>query len=79
MFAGCSSLTKLNISNFTTLNVEYMYNLFYKDSSLKALNISNFNTDHIANTESMFYGCVSLKPQNIICKRNVLKKVNYFE
>ena len=79
MFAGCSSLTKLNISNFTTMNVEYMYNLFYEDSSLKALNISNFNTDNIANTESMFYGCVSLKPQNIICKRNVLKKVNYYE
>ena len=79
MFAGCSSLTKLNISNFTTINVEYMYNLFYEDSALKALNISNFNTDHIANTESMFYGCLSLKPQNIICKRNVLKKVNYYE
>ena len=79
MFAGCSSLTKLNISNFTTINVEYMYNLFYEDSALKALNISNFNTDNIANTESMFYGCVSLKPQNIICKRNILKKVNYYE
>ena len=79
MFSGCRSLAKLDISNFATINAEFMYNLFYENSALKTLNISNFNTDNKANTESMFYGCVSLKPQNIICKRNVIKKVNYYE
>ena len=79
MFSKCSSLAYLNISNFSTLNVEYMYNIFSGNASLKQLDITNFNPDNIANMEDMFYGCVSLKPQNIICKRNILRKVNYYQ
>ena len=79
MFSDCKSLTKLNISNFNTINTNYMYNLFNVNSSLTNLNVSNFNIENAANTEDMFLGCRSLRPQNIICKRNLFKKVNYFE
>ena len=79
MFSECKSLTKLNISNFNTINTNYMYNLFNRNSSLTNLNISSLNIDNAVNKEDMFFGCRSLRPQNIICKRNVFKKVNYFE
>ena len=79
MFSKCSSLTYLNISNFSTLSVEFMYNIFSGNTSLAKLNITNFNPDNISNMEDMFYGCISLQPQNIICKRNMLRKVNYYQ
>ena len=28
MFNECSSLTSLNLSNFNTINVKYLYNIF---------------------------------------------------
>ena len=39
MFAGCSSLTKINLSNFNTNNVTDMECMFYGCSYLKKKNI----------------------------------------
>ena len=47
MFASCSSLKELNLSNFNTNNVTNMNSMFYYCSSLKELNLSNFNTNNV--------------------------------
>jgi surface protein len=78
MFSGCSSLKFLNISNFSTINVLYMSNLFNGNSALKSLNISNFNTQNVVNMDDMFQGCTSLLPRNIITNAPVIRKVNYY-
>ena len=57
MFAGCSSLKILNISNFNTKKVTTMYIMFNGCSSLIELNLSNFNTKNVTNMSGMFSGC----------------------
>ena len=57
MFSYCSSLKKLNLSNFNTNNVIDMIGIFYKCLSLKELNISNFNIKKVAYMIDMFYKC----------------------
>ena len=57
MFYGCSSLKKLNISNFNTNNVTDMSGMFSGCSSLKELNLSNFNTNNVTYMRHMFSGC----------------------
>ena len=42
MFSECSSLEKLNISNFNTNNVANISYMFYKCISLKELDSSKF-------------------------------------
>lgn len=41
MFSTCSSLTRLDLSNFDTTNVTNMNNMFYNCSNLTALIINN--------------------------------------
>ena len=60
MFADCSSLTSLDLSNFNTQRVEDMSSMFYNCSSLKSLDVSTFNTEMVKDTYSMFYGCSGL-------------------
>ena len=60
MFAGCSGLTSLNVSNFNTAKVTNMANMFYGCSGLTNLNVSNFNTAKVNNMNWMFYGCSGL-------------------
>ena len=44
MFNKCSSLQRLNLSNFNTNNVTNMSYMFNECRSLKELDISYFNT-----------------------------------
>ena len=60
MFDGCSEITEIDFSNFTTSNVVYMNYMFYGCSSLHSLNLSNFDTSNVKYMERMFYGCSSL-------------------
>ena len=46
---GCSSLQKLNLSNFNFANDADKNNKFFQYSPLKELNLSNFNTTNITN------------------------------
>jgi len=55
MFAGCFSLTSLDLSNFNTENVQNMSSMFYGCSSLTSLDLSNFDTSNVTNMNSMFY------------------------
>ena len=65
MFYGCSSLTSLDLSNFKTEKVQYMYSMFCGCQSLTSLDLSNFKTENVQNMSYMFEGCNSL--QNIYC------------
>ena len=56
MFHGCSSIKKLNLSNFNTNNVINMAYMFYNCRALRELNIS-FNTNNVMDKNSMFKKC----------------------
>ncbi len=60
MFSGCSSLTSLDVSGFSTANVTNMGSMFYGCSSLSSLNVSGFITSNVINMSSMFRGCSNL-------------------
>ena len=75
MFYGCSSLDKVNLSNFNTNNVTNMSYLFFGCSSLTNINLSSFNTDKVTNMSYMFYNCNSLT--NINLSNFKTSNVNY--
>ena len=54
MFGKCSSLKKIDFSNFKTDNVEYMSYMFGKCSSLIEVNLSNINTQNVTTMSYMF-------------------------
>ena len=60
MFNECSSLTKIDLSNFNTQNVTDMHSMFSGCSSLTNIDLSNFNTQNVTNMNSMFCECNSL-------------------
>ncbi len=60
MFAGCSSLASLDLSNFNTSSVTDMSGMFLNCSSLTVLDVSNFDTSNVTNMNSMFDMCSSL-------------------
>ncbi len=60
MFAGCSSLTTLDVSGFDTKNVTNMGSMFYWCLRLTTLDVSNFNTENVTNMYHMFCWCVDL-------------------
>ena len=60
MFALCSGLTSLNLSNFDTSKVTDMSSMFNGCSGLTSLDVSSFNTNIVTSMYSMFYNCSSL-------------------
>ena len=60
MFAHCSLLTSLDLSNFDTSNVQSMANLFSHCHKLESLDVSNFNTSLIKSMNKMFDNCLAL-------------------
>ena len=60
MFAGCSSLTALDLSSWNTASVETLLSMFDGCSSLTTLDLSSWNTASVETLNSMFYGCSSL-------------------
>ena len=65
MFADCSSLTNLNLSNFNTQNVTDMNHMFSDCSSLTNINLSNFNTQNVTDMNHMFSNCSSITNINL--------------
>ena len=65
MFSDCEYLTKLNLSNLNTQDVENMSYMFYNCKSLTDLDVSNFDTQNVSNISYMFYNCNSLKNLNL--------------
>ena len=67
MFKGCSNLTTLDLSNFNTLNVTNMREMFYNCSSLKTIYVSNNFVTYrvtIGDSNNMFSGCSALEGGN---------------
>ena len=60
MFAGCMSLTEIDLSHFDTRNVTSMEGMFYGCSGLTSLDVSGFKTDNVTNMSHMFYNCSGL-------------------
>lgn len=60
MFYQCSSLTKLDASNFDTSNVTNMQSMFNGCSSLSKLNLNTWNTNKVTTMYRMFYNCKSI-------------------
>ena len=56
MFIDCSSLTKIDLSNFNAQNVTNMHGIF---------DLSSFNTQNVINMFCMFNECNSLKNLNL--------------
>ena len=61
MFYDCSSLIKIDLSEFNTINVKNMGFMFCLCSSLKSLDLSSFNTSKVTYMTQMFGGCTSLE------------------
>ena len=61
MFAGCESLTALDLSNFDTSMVTEMNWMFKHCQSLTSLDLSNFDTAKVTDMSWMFFGCESLR------------------
>jgi len=57
MFCDCSSLSKLDLSNFNARNVTNMSSMFFQCSSLTNIDLSNFNTQNATNMRDMFFNC----------------------
>ena len=60
MFASCSSLTSLYLTNFNTAKVTNMSSMFASCSSLTSLDVTHFNTAEVTDMNRMFSGCSSL-------------------
>lgn len=69
MFAGCSNVTLLNLSNFNTSKVTNMQDMFgeeasngrlYSCKSLTNLDLSSFDTSNVTDMSRMFSNCKSL-------------------
>lgn len=61
MFAGCSSLTTLDLSHFNTAKVTDMNDMFNICTSLKVIYVGDgWSTEALLNNDILFYGCVAL-------------------
>ena len=60
LFNGCTSLTKVNTSNFDTSKVTNMAYMFRNCKSLILLDVSNFNTSNVTDISCMFDLCSRL-------------------
>ena len=65
MFEGSGELTTIRLSNFNTLNVTNMRDMFYECHGLQNIYASNFNTEKVTDMSGMFGMCVSLKRLNL--------------
>ena len=74
MFAECSSLTTLNLSNLNSQNITNMNGMFYECSSLTNIDLSNLNTQNVTDMKNLFCDCSSLV--NLDLSSFNTKKVN---
>ena len=60
LFFKCTSLTKINLSNFDSKNVTNISFMFFGCYLLKNIDLSNFNTQNVTHMSGMFFYCESL-------------------
>ena len=59
------NILELDLSNFDTSQVTYMYGMFYGMSNLTTLNLFNFDTSKVADMRYMFAGMTNLTSLNL--------------
>ena len=65
MFYNCTSIIKLDFTNFNTKNINEMEAMSCDCSSLIDINLSNFNTNKVTNMSHMFHRCKLLSKLNL--------------
>ena len=60
LFAGCASLTEVNLRTFQTASVTNLESMFEGCESIRSLDLRSFNTANVEYMESMFSGCEEL-------------------
>ena len=60
LFAGCASLTEVNLRTFQTANVTNLESMFEGCESIRSLDLRSFDTANVKYMESMFSGCEEL-------------------
>ncbi len=65
MFAGCSSLERLNLSRWDTGRLERADGMFEGCGSLRELVMNNWDTRNCASATGIFDGCVKLSKVNV--------------
>lgn len=63
MFAGCTSLSYLDVSSFNTRYVISMKGMFQNLTSIKTLDLSSFDTTYATDMREMF--CMSRSPNSL--------------
>lgn len=61
MFAGCTSLRYINLSELKTPNASYMQSMFRDCKNMNKFDLSNFTTKNVTNMHHMFSGCTGAK------------------
>ena len=76
MFASCSGLTSLDVSNFDTSNVTDMFYMFGYCHGFTSLDLSKWDTSKVTNMNSMFSGCNALQEIKMIgCSSTTIDKI----
>ena len=60
MFAGCKSLTEIDLSKFNTEKATDMTNMFNGCAAVEELNVKTFNTAKVTKLDGMFANCTAL-------------------
>lgn len=64
MFNGCSSLSSIDLTNFSTSAMTDMSNLFMNCTELTSVKLNNFDTSNATTINSIFYNCQKLTSLN---------------
>ena len=81
MFYNCSSLTRLDLSNFNAPNVTSMDYMFSGCTALKSLNLSHFNAPIVKNLSRLFENLKFLEDLNLnyFNAPNAMSMANMFD
>ncbi len=60
MFHNCTTISSIDLSSFTTDNVQSLHNMFRGCAGLTTIDLSTFNTSNVTDTGSMFKNCSKL-------------------
>ena len=60
LFEDCSSVSRLDVSNFDTSKVTSLSKMFFNVRRVKYLNVSNFNTNIVTDMSHLFQKCDAL-------------------
>ena len=60
MFYNCTSIKKLDLTNFNTIQTTHLNNMFATCTNLKEIDLSSFNTKNVINMAHLFNKCSNI-------------------